>query len=390
MRTYLLVASLLAVGGTVACSSSSDAVAPGVDSGAQEDGGAKDGGKQSGHDAGKDGKGGAGEQTLAAPPAAGPTNAPDGAGSVTMAISKLYLGGTDPDGTPDQTQGWTHFGYNIDGKSAGQLSQLCQPVDNAVPKTVHQQGVGGIENAFGHLVLPVIFGLSSNFEMDVNTGLAAGGPTNLLHMEKLGSDAEYNPVVSQVFLASTLGSAPDFSGAGTTQWPLDPSGLNDPASVAAGSKVSFNDSYVVGNTWVSGSKGTITIPLSFSAGGTASYLPLVVNQAVISMKLDAAHKTASGGIISGVLSTAQLTADMRVLAGGFDSTLCSGPTIESVITELSQASDIMADGTQDPTKACDGISFGVGFDGALVQLGSIAPATPPVANPCVDGGATGG
>ena len=49
----------------------------------------------------------------------------------------------------------------------------------------------------------------------------------------------------------------------------------------------------------------------------------------------------------------------------------------------------MQDGTQDPTKTCDGISIGLGFDAELVQLGPIAPpaATP---NPCADAGADGG
>jgi len=45
----------------------------------------------------------------------------------------------------------------------------------------------------------------------------------------------------------------------------------------------------------------------------------------------------------------------------------------------------MSDGTQDPTQTCDGISIGLGFDGALVQVGAaVAPTSPP--NPCADGG----
>ena len=38
--------------------------------------------------------------------------------------------------------------------------------------------------------------------------------------------------------------------------------------------------------------------------------------------------------------------------------------------ELIQASDIMQDGTQDPTKTCDGISIGIGFEARVVQLGA--------------------
>ena len=50
----------------------------------------------------------------------------------------------------------------------------------------------------------------------------------------------------------------------------------------------------------------------------------------------------------------------------------------------------MADGTNgDPTKTCDGISVGLGFEGLAIKLGDIAPKADPPADPCAatDGGA---
>jgi hypothetical protein len=38
-----------------------------------------------------------------------------------------------------------------------------------------------------------------------------------------------------------------------------------------------------------------------------------------------------------------------------------------------RASDILSDGTQDPTKECDGISIGVQFEMKEVQLGPVGP-----------------
>ena len=58
----------------------------------------------------------------------------------------------------------------------------------------------------------------------------------------------------------------------------------------------------------------------------------------------------------------------------------------SGFAQIAQASDILTDGTQDPTKPCDGISIGLGFDGALVQLGTPVAPPPPPTNPCGDGG----
>src|SRR5690349_19491062 len=66
--------------------------------------------------------------THAEPPTAPATKPGDGTGSVTMAISKLYLGDTDADGTPDKANGWKNFGYDLDGKiSTATSTDLCKP-----------------------------------------------------------------------------------------------------------------------------------------------------------------------------------------------------------------------------------------------------------------------
>ena len=113
---------------------------------------------------------------------------------------------------------------------------------------------------------------------------------------------------------------------------------------------------------------------------------LVIHHAVVSMQLDPTHQHATKGVISGVLVTDELTAEMTRLAGNIDVSLCTGNLHDSIVTQIEQASDILQDGTQDPAKTCDGISLGLGFDGEIVQLGSIGPATPPNPNPCSDAG----
>src|SRR4051812_31282184 len=52
------------------------------------------------------------------PPAAGPAQAPDGTGTASFAVRKLYLGEADRDGTPNSMNGWKNYGYDLDGKSS--------------------------------------------------------------------------------------------------------------------------------------------------------------------------------------------------------------------------------------------------------------------------------
>jgi hypothetical protein len=321
----------------------------------------------------------------AEPPGPGPMMAGDGTASATFAISKLFLGDTDWDGTPDKTNGWKQYGYDLDGKvSTAMSSDLCKPAMGASKANVYPDGTDGIDNSFGKNILQIILGLSSDASSKINASIASGSFTVMLDMGKLGSSASYNPIFTNLYAGGNLMANPKFDG--TDQWPVISSLLNDPdAGVSAGSQVNFPMAYVTNNVWVSGSKGNVVLALSIS-GFTLS---LTIANAVISLDLDATHKHGTKGIIAGVLNTKQLTDQLRQVAGSFDPALCSGLTIDSVITQIVQASDILSDGSQDPTKTCDGISIGLGFNAELVQLGPVVPPPAPKANPCMDGG-TGG
>jgi hypothetical protein len=322
----------------------------------------------------------------AEPPGPGPMKPGDGAASVTFAISKLYLGDTDPDGTPDKANGWKKFGYDLDGKiSTATSTDLCKPRNNAAPKDVYPDGDDGIDNSFGKRILPIILGIAMDAPKKINDGITGGQFTIILDMQKLGTGTDYNPIVTNLFAGGDLMAAPKFDG--TDMWPVRPELLKDGMTIASGSKVSFPTSYVAGNTWVSGSKGSINLALSVSGFS----LDLTISSALVSLQLDAAHKKGTRGVIAGVLATDVLTGELQKVAGAFDPSLCTGATIQSIITQIEQASDIMVDGPQDPTKPCDGISIGLGFDADIIQLGAVAPPSPPKPNPCdKDAGADGG
>jgi hypothetical protein len=359
-------------GGTTEAGRSSDAGGP-------SDTGAHDSGTTG--DAGTSSDSGDSSVMHAEPPAPGATNPGDGTGSVTFAISKLYMGDTDRDGTLDLTNGWKSYGYDLDGKiSTATSTDLCKPADGASPNNVYADGLDGIDNSFGKLVLPIFLGVAADFSSKINASIAGGKFTLMLDMQKLGTGADYNPLTTNLFGGGDLLATPKFDG--TDQWPVLSSSLNDGATIASGSKFSFPTSYVTADTWVSGSKGNVELDLLFGS----TVIPLTITNAVISLQLSPGHTTGTTGTIAGILNTAQFAAQVASFFGASDPSLCSGPTLASLTSAITQASDIMQDGTQDPTKTCDGISIGLGFDAAVVQLGAVVAPPAPQPNPCPDAG----
>lgn len=317
---------------------------------------------------------------------------PDGPSDTVFAVRKLYLGDTDRTGAPDKVNGWKHFGYDLDGKvSTATSTDLCKPRNNAPAKNVYPDGDHGIDNSFGKNILPIILGLSATAGTSINDSINKGSFTIMLSMGKLGTAADYNNIVTKLYGGATLtdGMMPPMAimpkWDGSDKWPVFPELLDNPADITT-AKVQFKESYLVKNTWVSGTKGTINLTLSVQGYN----LSLTIASALISMDLSADHKSATNGTIAGVLATDTLTSELKKVAGGFDPTLCMGPTIDSIIAQIEQASDIMQDGSAgDPSKVCDGISIGLGFDAQTVQLGPIAPPSMGSGDPCApkDGGA---
>ena len=113
-------------------------------------------------------------------------------------------------------------------------------------------------------------------------------------------------------------------------------------------------------------------------------LNLTISSAWITLEMDASHKHGTKGVIAGVLETETLIGELQKVAGSFDPTFCdpTNATFQSIATQIRQASDIMANGTQDPTKQCDGISIGLGFDAEIIKLGAIEATGTPPPNPC--------
>jgi hypothetical protein len=344
--------------------------------GSGQGGGAGLGGSTSTGSLGGGGAGGSGGG--ARPPDPGGPQAGDGPGAV-FAVRKFFLGDTDRNGAPDKANGWKQYGYNIDGlvttcqgSACLQVHNRCKPRDGASPAFVYPNGVDGIDNSFGRNILPIMLGILTSYSHDVNQQVSQGRSTLLFDVEALGAGDAYNPLLARLYPGAPLGHLPHFDG--SDAWPVTFLSLTDPADETT-TRTPFPVSYVIGNTWVSG-LGDVTVPL---VAGNGIDLELDLHAATVSFTMSADHATATNGTISGVLDTELFADHFREMAGGFDPSLCNGPTIDSILNQIRQASDIMMDGTPGtPADVCDGISVGLGFDAARVQLGAVAP--PPTPN----------
>jgi len=263
--------------------------------------------------AGGAGEGGGASVTHAEPPAP-PTAMPaDGMSDVTFAIKKLYLGDTARDtaagpGKPSK-DAWKEFGYDIDGLvSTGISTNLCKPQKNANPKTLYPDGKDGIDNSFGKNILGVLESITSDVSVKVNESIAKGAFTIMLDMQKLGPGADQIPIKSLLYGGAKLDALPKFDG--TDTWPVLQELLTNPTNIDS-ARVHFDTSYLVKNTWVSGTKGNVELNVTLL--GFA--VKLNITRAVITMDLDDKHETVKNGTIAGVIATSALIIEIRKVAG---------------------------------------------------------------------------
>lgn len=363
--SFGLALGLAAIASLSACGSS-DSEAPPGDTGPTPSQGCTDPGPKCGH----------------AP--AQPSNAPpgDGTGSTVLAMSKLYLGDTDRSGNTD-ANAWKQIGFNLDDKiSNAKSGDVCKPVQGANPTLVKTDGANGIDNSFGENIMPIIVGLASDASSKINDSINQGTFTIMLKIDALGTQQDYSGLSAALYGGGDLSKVAGFENGpnwdGQDPWPVlyelvDNGDVNSP-------KVKFPSSYVASRTWVSGSAGDVNLSLSIS--GYA--LSLTIHHATIAMDLGADNTTATNGTIGGVLKTEELNNGLKAVAGKISSSLCQGSTLDSILQQISQASDILSDATQDATKTCDGISVGLGYDAKAVKLGDVTDPAAPGQDPCAN------
>jgi hypothetical protein len=309
----------------------------------------------------------------AAPPPPGPVSQGDNPNDTTFVINKLYFGDTNPDGTLDKANGWKQYGYDLDRKTSTAAStDLCKLHGNA-SKNVYNDGTDGRDNSFGSQILPIILGINADATQEANQAINSGKPTLMISIRKLGPATAYNPLTAGLYTTLDLGAPPKLDG--TDKYPLDPTALLGQPPDVATPKNLFSNSYLTGNTWVSGPLGPTELVVPF-------FVSIPIHSALFTMELSADHAHATKGVLAGTVSVEALTTSMRRAIGMTDVSLCNSPVADSVVEQIKQAADIMLDGSQDPTKECDAISIGIGFEAELANLGAVGQPPPPPPDPC--------
>ena len=285
--------------------------------------------------------------------------------ATVLAGTKLFFG----EGNSGQ---WKKVGTNIDGLvSTAASKDVCKPNADAAVITPYPDGDMGIDNSFGKNLLPQIISLYPTWVTDINNGIKNGAFTVLLKLECLPPMGDVPEFTTKLFGGTKLGSVPKFDG--TEKWPVAPELLGNPMDPDS-STIVFKKSSVTGTAYDSVKNETfiLTVPVMSQSGSTS--IKLTLYAAHTTMNLAADRKSATTGMISGVLNTEEFVAEIKKV--GHLLKLCDGPLFGNLLTQVRQASDIMADGSQDPDKICDGISMGLGFEMKEVLLGDVGPATP--------------
>lgn len=109
------------------------------------------------------------------------------------------------------------------------------------------------------------------------------------------------------------------------------------------------------------------------ASGTGTLFLLIKGNAALAVPLVLAKIERNGATatLSAIVPLAPFLAVFAKYIGRFDPSLCSGATLESIEAQLSQAADILGDGTQSPSAACNAISIGA----TLTTVTSVSTVT---------------
>nr|UZH23233.1 hypothetical protein [myxobacterium MSr12020] len=277
-----------------------------------------------------------------------------------LAVRQLYFG----EGNSGE---WKKVGYNLDDKvSTGLSKDLCQPNAGGSTQTAYPDGEDGIDNSFGKNLLPTILSLYPKWVEDVNNGIQNGNFTALMKLMCLPPEGDVPQLTTKLFGATKLGSTPKWDG--TDKWPVEPGLLNDPMDPESAS-ILFQNSSVIGATFDAGKNATFILSVPVRTATESTSIKLTLYSAKLTMTLSDDRKSATAGMIGGVLNTEEFVAEIKKIGALLK--ICDNPLFDNLVLQVRQASDIMSDGTQDPSKTCDGITMGLGFEMVEAQRGDV-------------------
>jgi hypothetical protein len=296
------------------------------------------------------------------PSDSGPLDAGCPATDTVLAIRLLQWG----EGSSGE---WRGYGFDLDGlSSTASSTDVCRPNSGGSTSAAYPDGNAGIDNSFGKNVLPTILSIDPTFTSDAQNSLDHGDFTTLLELLCLPPTGDVPVLGARLFDASPRDTVPLWDG--TDVWSVDPWLLSDPTD-SASTTLLFPASSVTGATFDAGTRGTFVLSVPIRSATGSTFMRLTFHAARVTMTLSGDRTSATSGRLGGVLDTEELVAEVEKVGAILG--VCGSSLLDSLLTSIRQASDILADGTQDPSRTCDGISIGLAFEMAPAQRGDVGP-----------------
>lgn len=257
----------------------------------------------------------------------------------TFAFRKMFVGETDRAFKPSSTA-WRSFGENLDGTSTDSCRAAMLPGED---------GEGGIDNAFGAKVLPLLmqngFAIPSlQFSQSIQQGVARPLLVRLAA-----------PTLS-VRIGKPLSVLPDFF-TGDGSWVV--------SSLVASELSMMTD--VAGAMHAGAAASASPVLLLLPWGNTV--LRLRIRRFAVDASISPDGKALEHGTFAGILDPNELVEAARQAMGAAMPSVCT--SFDAIAASIRAARDILADGTQNLSADCDAISLGMGFEGVAMKLGPV-------------------
>ena len=244
----------------------------------------------------------------------------------------------------ETSDAWMALGLDIDDTATTRDStNVCQLAPGAAPNTP-LDGNGGIDNSFGENLLPILVTLTgSDGTARLNASFVTGGPVN--RFEVYGFDL----TLGDATVMGSFDGAP-FAGAWMT------------GGTVVGAPSAQEAQLLLGMATLN---GTQTAELTFPITHIQMVAPLTGDGSGV-----------QHGVLSAIMPTAEAVTAVERFARALDPDVGPG-VLQTIDQQIAQASDILVDGTQDPSKPCDGNSIGLGFTAAVVTPPrALSPSVP--------------
>jgi hypothetical protein len=278
---------------------------------------------------------------------------------IRLAFTRLFVSDARRDETLDPGA-WQSYGENLDGLvsgyyGAGTPRRECMPSPMANPPDPPVDPSDGTDNVWGQTILPKLLHWDATPTKSADQWLAAGHRGPIIALGRL--DGELGASSLRAFFTYIE------------------HGAVDPVPTI------YPTAHFANGTFDSGPAGGAVV-LELPIG--ADTFVVAINN--LRVKLDlGANLVASGGILAGAIYVRDLREAIITHIARLKPADCASGQLDDLLATVDRSADVLGDGTNDPSRECDAISFGAGFEASQVTVTGVSAG--PAAEPPLPGDA---